>query len=78
MANDDQQQESYIALGLFTVLIGIFLVFPWFIPGEWTIAIFGLPAWYWLTFGVMTLLYVIYFLFTMRIDAFYALFEVGD
>lgn len=74
----DTRQQGTLAAALLAILGVLFLVHPWVLPSGATGTVLGLPTWYWISFGVMVLMYVVYYAFTTRMDEFYAVLGVSE
>lgn len=71
-------REGYIAAAMLAAMALIFVVHPWFLPNSSSEFILGLPMWFWLELGIMVVLYIIFYAFTTRVDAFYELIGVRN
>lgn len=72
------ETDGYVAVALLAVMALLFVAHPWFLPNSSSGVLLGLPTWYWLELGIMAVLYVLFYAFSARIDAFYALLGVRN
>ena len=78
MSQSKARSDGKIAATLLAIISVIFVAHPYFLPAQSEQFWLGLPAWYWLEFGIMALLYVLYWAFTTRVDALYEMMGVAE